>query len=63
MMDTSDRPADIPLPPGWTWSRVELERALWSIPDNMVPVAVAPGVTAWGTINSVRMEMAEKEHR
>lgn len=48
------RPADIPLPDGWTWERVEAKRAEWGIADNMVPIATAPGCTAWGTINSVR---------
>jgi hypothetical protein len=50
--------SDISLPDGWTWARVEAERAKWDISDNMVPVAVAPGVVAWGTINSVRIAVA-----
>jgi hypothetical protein len=51
---TTNRPADIQLPKGWTWERVEQERTKWDISDNMVPVALAPGCVAWGTINSVR---------
>ncbi len=54
----TERPADIKLPEGWTWEKVEAERAKWDIADTMVPIAVAPGVAAWGTINSVRMERA-----
>lgn len=51
-----NRPADIELPEGWTWDRVESERARWGHADNMVPVAVVPGVVvAWGTIESVRI--------
>lgn len=50
------RPTDIPLPSGWTWEDVEARRAKWGIADTMVPVACAPGVTAWGTINSVRRD-------
>lgn len=46
----------VPLPNGWTWERVEEERAKWDIKAHMVPIAAAPGVVAWGTINSVRME-------
>lgn len=42
------------LPDGWTWDRVEAERAKWDIASNMVPIATAPGCVAWGTINSVR---------
>lgn len=49
-----NRPDDITLPDGFTWDRVEELRRKWDIADNMVPVAVAPGVVAWGTINSVR---------
>ncbi len=55
----SERPADITLPEGWTWERVETQRAKWSISDTMVPVANAPGVTAWATINSVRIERCD----
>lgn len=51
-----NRPSDIDLPVGWTWERVEAERAKWNIGPSMVPIATAPGVVAWGTINSVRME-------
>lgn len=55
-MNNPNRPADITLPEGWTWDRVEAERAKWDIDDNMVPVVVVPGVCAgWGTINSVRL--------
>lgn len=51
------RPADITLPDGWTWERVEAQRAKWSIDDNMIPIATVPGAcVAWGTIDSVRME-------
>lgn len=49
------RPNDIPLPVGWGWEDVEAARAKWNIDATMVPIAVAPGVVAWGTINSVRM--------
>ena len=52
----TNRPADIVLPPGWNWERVEVERAMWKLVDNMVPIASAPGVIAWGTINSIRSE-------
>ena len=56
-MTTTNRPADIALPEGWTWERVEAARARWDIAGNMVPVALVPGVAvAWGTINSVRQE-------
>ena len=55
----NNRPSDIPLPAGWTWERVESERAKWGIADNMVPVAAASGVIAWGTINSVRLARRE----
>lgn len=51
----SERPSDITLPVGWTWERVEQQRAKWGIADNMVPIAMVPGAAvAWGTINSVR---------
>ena len=43
----------IRLPDGWTWERVMRERAAWGIDECMVPVAVASGAVAWGTINSV----------
>lgn len=59
----TNRPADIPLPAGWTWEDVEAARARWDIGPNMVPVALAGGVVAWGTINSVRIERAEREKR
>jgi hypothetical protein len=52
----TERPTDITLPAGWTWEHVEASRAKWDIAANMVPIAVAPGVVAWGTINSVRQE-------
>ncbi len=52
----TNRPSDIDLPQGWTWELVEERRAKWGIADNMVPIAQAPGCTAWGTINSVRAE-------
>jgi hypothetical protein len=52
----SERPSDIPLPDGWTWEQVEQQRAQWDIASNMVPIAVAPGCVAWGTINSIRVE-------
>lgn len=52
---STNRPSDIQLPSGWTWERVEAERAKWDIADNMVPIATVSGVCcAWGTINSVR---------
>jgi hypothetical protein len=51
----ANRPADIKLPAGWDWDRVEAARAKWGIEDNFIPVAVVPGAAvAWGTINSVR---------
>lgn len=46
----TDHPADITLPEGWTWDRVESERARWDIATNMIPVATASGVVAWGTV-------------
>ncbi|MGO1079906.1 hypothetical protein [Inquilinus sp. CA228] len=47
----SDRPADIVLPEGWTWERVEAERARWEVSPDMIPDAVVPGnVTGWCTI-------------
>lgn len=49
-----ERPVDVKLPQGWTWERVEQQRAKWGLADNLVPVATVPGVTAWGTINSCR---------
>lgn len=55
----SERPADITLPDGWTWERVEAERAKWGHRDTLIPVACAPGVTAWATINSVRIERCD----
>jgi len=51
----SNRPADIKLPEGFDWDRVEAERAKWGIADNMVPLVSAGGAVAWGTINSVRV--------
>lgn len=57
---TANRPTDIELPSGWTWERVEAERAKWGTADNMVPVCTIPGAcTAWCTINSVRMDKAQ----
>lgn len=58
---TNNRPADITLPAGWTWDRVEDARARWNIASNMVPVATGYGCVAWGTINSVRMSRTERE--
>lgn len=56
-MTNETRPSDIPLPIGWTWEHVEAQRAKWGIAANMVPLVSVAGVcTAWGTINSVRME-------
>lgn len=55
MISDHQRPVDISLPQGWTWERVEAERARWGIAENMVPVASVPGAcVAWGTIGSVR---------
>ena len=51
----NNRPSNIPLPAGWTWERVESERAKWDIAGNMVPVAAVFGFAIWGTINSVRL--------
>jgi hypothetical protein len=57
----SERPSDIILPEGWTWERVEEQRAKWGIADNMVPIAVVPGAcVAWGTINGVRLLRLEE---
>lgn len=54
-----ERPADIELPAGWDWDRVESQRRRWDISDDMVPVVVVPGAAvAWGTINSVRENQA-----
>lgn len=50
----ANRPEDIPLPKGWTWERVEAQRAKWDIGPTFVPIATAPGCVGWGTINSVR---------
>lgn len=62
MTNTPYRPNDIDLPPGWTWARVEQERAKWGIADNMVPVASVSGAcTAWGTIGFERMKAARGE--
>jgi hypothetical protein len=58
-----NRPADITLPEGWTWDRVEASRAKWGIADNMVPIANGPGVCAWGTINSVRLLREPHDYR
>lgn len=54
------RPLDIPLPDGWDWDKVEAMRAEWNIPDHMVPLVLVHGVIAWGTINSVRQEQAQR---
>ncbi len=51
----TERPADITLPEGWTWERVEAERAKWGIDATMVPIVAGHGAVAWGTINSVRL--------
>lgn len=61
MTTTTERPEDIELPAGWTWDLVEERRAKWGIGPNMVPIANAPGCTAWGTINSVRNERKLQE--
>lgn len=58
MSQNSHRPLDITLPEGWTWEIVEARRAKWDIGADMVPIANAPGCTAWGTINSVRIDRA-----
>lgn len=58
-----NRPDDIKLPAGWTWDDVEAQRAKWGIADNMVPVACGPGVVGWGTINSVRIGLANEAAR
>lgn len=58
-MTNETRPSDIALPDGWTWERVEAQRAKWDIADSMVPIAQVPGAcVAWGTINSVRIDRA-----
>jgi hypothetical protein len=55
----AERPADIVLPSGWSWETVERQRSIWSISDDMVPIASVTGVcVAWGTINSVRLYAA-----
>lgn len=46
------RPIDVRLPDGWTWDRVEQQRAKWGLEDDLIPVAIAPGCVAWATINS-----------
>lgn len=56
----ADRPADIALPDGWTWERVEEARSHHGVPDNMVPVTVVHGVVAWITINAARQDNAFK---
>lgn len=53
------RPADIALPEGWTWEKVEAMRKEWDIPANMVPIVVGHGAVGWGTINSVRLLRGE----
>jgi hypothetical protein len=55
----SNRPAEIKLPDGWDWDRVEARRAKWGIADDMVPIATVPGAAvAWGTIDSVLSDIA-----
>lgn len=55
------RPDDIILPNGWTWARVDAERAKWEIADDMIPIAaVAGAAVAWGTINSYRIERTQR---
>ncbi|WP_375414659.1 hypothetical protein [uncultured Bradyrhizobium sp.] len=55
----AERPAEIKLPEGWDWPRVEAQRAKWGISDDMIPLAVVPGAcVAWGTINSVLIEQS-----
>jgi hypothetical protein len=59
MPHLQNRPAEIQLPLGWDWERVESQRAKWSIGDNMVPIATIPGAcVAWCTIDSVRADLA-----
>lgn len=55
-MKPEHQTGDVLLPEGWTWKDVETARAKWGIADDMVPVAVAPGCVAWGTINSMNKE-------
>lgn len=51
----NNRPTDVQLPDGWTWERVEEQRAKWGVSPNMVPVAVVPGAcVAWVTANAAR---------
>jgi hypothetical protein len=53
-----NRPAEIKLPHGWDWDRVEAQRAKWSIAEHMIPVATIPGAcVAWCTIDSVRADI------
>lgn len=47
----SKRPADIVLPEGRTWERIDAERAKWEVGPDMIPDVVVPGnVTGWCTI-------------
>ena len=48
-----DYPPDIALPEGWTWDKVKEARAR-GMGREMVPVANAPGCTAWGHVNFER---------
>lgn len=51
----NNRPADISLPEGWDWDRVEAARKVHAIPDHMVPVVAVQGVAvAWITLNAAR---------
>lgn len=59
----SNRPADIKLPEGWTWDRVESQRAKWGLAENLIPVACAAGAVAWGTIASERKSWVESQTR
>ena len=54
----SNRPADIKLPEGWTWDRVESQRAKWGLAENLIPVACAAGAVAWGTRTTISYDAA-----
>lgn len=54
----TERPADVVLPVGITWEMVEEARAKYGIAADMVPVAAAPGCTAWVAIGSIRRAAA-----
>jgi hypothetical protein len=59
MPHLQNRPAEVHLPAGWDWDRVEAQRAKWGVADDMIPAATVPGAcVAWVTIDSVRSDTA-----